>query len=58
MKRLQATVNEGLAQGPYMVVGVGFEPVTFQTQGTELTPEPPRPTSYYNHGAIEVSSLE
>ena len=36
-------MREGLAQGPYMAAGVDFEPVTFQTQGTELTTEPPRP---------------
>ena len=29
-------MSEGLAEGPYMVVRVGFEPATFQTQGTEL----------------------
>src|SRR6218665_1404165 len=28
---LQATVSEGLAQGPYMVAGVGFEPATLWT---------------------------
>jgi len=33
---LQATVSEGLAQGPYVAAGVGFESVTLQTQGTEL----------------------
>jgi len=41
---LQATASEGLAQGPYVAAGVGFEPATFQTEGAELTPEPPRPT--------------
>jgi len=38
---LQATVSEGLAQGPYMAVIMGFEPVT---QDSELTTEPPRHT--------------
>ena len=37
-------MSEGLAQGSYVVARVGFEPATFQTQGTELTTEPPSPT--------------
>src|SRR6218665_990144 len=40
----QATVIEGLAQGPYMGAKEGFEHATFQTQGTEPTTEPPRST--------------
>ena len=40
---LQATVIEGLAQGPYMAARVGFEPATLWAQGTELTTEPPHP---------------
>ena len=32
---IQATTNEGLAQGPYVVARVGFEPVHFRTEGTE-----------------------
>ena len=42
-KALQATTSEGLAQGPYGVARVGFEPATLQTQGTELTTELPHP---------------
>ena len=38
---LQATVSEGLAQGPYVAAGVGFETATFRTGSTELTTEPP-----------------
>jgi len=34
---LQAIVSEGLAQGPYMAAGEGFEPMTLQAQGTELS---------------------
>ena len=34
-KVLQATASEGLAQGPYVVAGVGFEPATLRTEGTE-----------------------
>ena len=41
----QATANEALAQGPYVAAGAGFESVTFQTQGTKLTTEPPGPTN-------------
>jgi len=40
---LQATVSEGLAQGPYVAARVLFEPVTFWMQGTEPTTEPPCP---------------
>ena len=41
---LQATVSEGLAQGPYMAARAGFEPATLLTKGTESTNEPSRPT--------------
>ena len=41
--KLQATLSEGLAQGPYIAARAGFEPVTLRTYGTELTIEPPRP---------------
>jgi len=34
---LQATVSEGLTQGPYVVARVGFEPATLWTQGIRLT---------------------
>ena len=37
-------MSEGLAQGPFVVAGVGFEPATLWTQGSELTTDPPRPT--------------
>ena len=40
---IQATVNEGLAQGPYMAARVGFEPATLRTEGAELTTGPPHP---------------
>jgi len=30
---LQPTVSEGLAQGPYMLDRVGFEPATFRMEG-------------------------
>ena len=42
---LQATVSEGLAQGPYVAARVRFKPATLRTQG-EPTTEPPRPTKY------------
>ena len=41
---VQSTASDGLAQGPYVVAGVGFEPATLQMQATEPTTEPPRPT--------------
>ena len=50
-KALQATASEGLAQGSYVEDGVGLEPATLRTQGTEPTTEPPRPIH------IKMSSL-
>ena len=38
---LEACESEELAQGPHAADRVGFEPVTFRTQGTEPTTEPP-----------------
>jgi len=38
-------VSEGLAQGNYVAARVGFEPATFQTEGTEPHTEPPRPAT-------------
>ena len=35
-------MGEGLAQGLYVAVRVGFEPATLRTQGSEVTTEPPR----------------
>jgi len=34
---IQASVSEGLAQGPYVAAGVRFDPETLRTEGTELT---------------------
>ena len=39
---IQATMSEGLAQGPYMAARVVFEPATLQAQGTDLITEPPQ----------------
>ena len=33
---LQATASEGLAQGPYVAAGAGFEPATIRSKGTTL----------------------
>ena len=44
---LQAIVSEELAQAPYVKARVGFEPMTFQTQGTEPSTEPPFPIYIY-----------
>ena len=38
-------MSEGLAQGPYVAAKVRFKPATLWMQGTELTTEPPHPTS-------------
>jgi len=40
----QATVSEELAQGPYVAVRVGVEPMTLWTKGVDSTNGPPRPT--------------
>jgi len=36
-------VSEGLAQGPYVAVRVGFKPANLWTEGTEFITEPPPP---------------
>ena len=43
-KAPQATASEGLAQGPYMLARVGFEPTTLRKKGYESTNEQPYPT--------------
>ena|SRR6218665_380585 len=43
LTRRSATVSEGLALGHYVAAGVGFEPTTNRSQGTELTTEPQPP---------------
>ena len=43
----QATLSEGLAQGPYVAARVGFEPTTLRMKDDELTSEPPHPTLIY-----------
>ena len=37
-------MSKGLAQGPFMVARVGFEPATFRMEVAKVTTEPPRPT--------------
>jgi len=39
---MQATVSEGLVQGPNVADGVGFEHATLRTQDTKLATEPKR----------------
>ena|SRR6218665_1553398 len=41
---LQATVSEGLAQGPYMAARDGFEPMTLWSKGMDSTNVPLCPT--------------
>jgi len=45
---LQATVNEGLAQGLYLAASMGFKPATLPMQGTKNNTEPPLPTMTYD----------
>ena len=42
---LQATVSEGLAQGPYMAARAGFETKTLRSKGIDPTNAPPGPIS-------------
>ena len=44
-RALQATVSEGLTEGPYVSTRVEFEPAaaTLLTEGTEPNTTPPRP---------------
>ena len=39
----QATVSEGLAQGPHVVATAGVKPMTLRTKGVESTNAPPMP---------------
>src|SRR6218665_307882 len=41
---LQATVSEGLAQGPYVTATAGFEPTNLRSKGIDSTNAPPCPT--------------
>ena len=55
-------MSEGLAQGPYVMARVKFEPATLRTQGTEPTSEPPHPLIYdtedpYIFESVELSDL-
>ena len=43
-------MSEELAQGPYVVARVGFEPATLRTQSTELTTEPLSPIHFCYKG--------
>ena len=45
-KAIQATVSEGLAQGPYLAARAGFEPTTLQSIGVVSTNAPPSPTKW------------
>ena len=38
-------MSEGLAQGPHVAAGMGFEPTTVRTPRTDPNTKPPRPTS-------------
>ena len=49
VKALQATVSEGLAQGPYVA---GFKPATIRSKGIDSTNAPPPPQSY-KHSPID-----
>ena len=46
---LQATVSEGLPQGPCVAARAGFAPTTHRSNGIDSTNAPPRPTIIYVH---------
>src|SRR6218665_3358385 len=41
---MHVSVNEGLAQGPYVAARAEFEPTTLRSTAIDFTNEPPRPT--------------
>ena len=43
----QATVSEGLAQGPYVAPRAGFEPTTLWSTAMDSTNEPPLPRNVF-----------
>ena len=45
----QATVSEGLVQGPYVVARVGVELMTLRTKGVDSTNAPPTPLQVLFH---------
>jgi len=45
----QATVKEGLAQGPYAVARAGVEPMTLRTKGVDSANAPPTPQVHQDH---------
>ena len=51
----QATVSEGLAQGPYKAARAEFEPKTLQLKGIDSTNEPPCPTSLFKDSSDELA---
>ena len=55
--RLQATVSEGLVQGPYVAVRAGFEPMTIQSKGFDSSNAPPRPTNWWINTNCFVVSI-
>ena len=48
----QATVSEGLVEGPYVVARAGVEPMTFRTKGVDSTKAPPRPTAPHRYRSM------
>ena len=47
-KAPQVTASVGLAQGPYVAAGAGFEPATLCTKGAESTTAPRHPVGFYS----------
>src|SRR6218665_919816 len=52
----QATMSEGLAQGPYLVARVGVETMNLRTKGVDSTNVPPTPHNYLMYIAFLILS--
>ena len=51
----QATVSEGLSQGPYVAARAGVEPMTLRTKGVDSTNAPPTPQKIIQYNIIQPS---
>ena len=54
----QATVSEGLAQGPYAAARAVFEPGMIRTKGAEYANEAPRPTKVALYKRLIKSEID
>ena len=52
----QATVSEGLAQGPYVAARAGDEPLTLRTKGIDSTNTPHTLHKVISHGIAKCDA--